>query len=64
MTTGTRGYRGAVAGVVQRFACRCRIAARMWVRREAQEAFEEKVRSFARDRLALATKRSIGLCEM
>lgn len=53
-----------MARVVQRFACGNRIAARMWERGEAQKAFEAKVRSFARDRLALATKESIGLCEM
>lgn len=64
MTTGARGYKEAVAGVVQRSACCLGIAARMWVEKEAQEAFQKKVRSFARGCFALATKRSTGLCEM
>ena len=45
MTTGARGYEEAVAGVAQRSACRQRIAAQMWVRREAREALRKWLRA-------------------
>ncbi len=45
MTTEARGYRGAATGDVQRSACRQRIAAQLWVIREAPEALRKGLRA-------------------
>ena len=67
MATGARGYKGAVTSC-DGGCTEVRLSpenSRSNVGEEgSSRGFEERVASFARELLALVTKRSIGLCEV